>query len=100
APPKELPAGPKEVERGLTKALVELAPKELLERRLVAGDLVVGEVGEHSHAVGAQHLVLDDEPRELLADRRTGAAKCAAGFGEERSATRAARGMGRCCTPA
>src|SRR5207245_5086155 len=40
------------------------------------------------------------EPRELLADRRTRAAQCAAGFGEQSEVACVARGMGERGTPA
>src|SRR5262245_10558268 len=63
---QELPARTQQVECGLAEALVELAPEDLLEGRLRAGGLALGEGGEHADAVGAHHLVLDDETRQLL----------------------------------
>src|SRR5215469_12963599 len=64
---QELAAGTEQVDRRLAEALVELAPEDLLERRLRAGRLALGERREHAHAVRPHDLVLDDEPRHLLA---------------------------------
>src|SRR5262249_28062248 len=74
---QELPPRPEQLERHLAEALVELAPVDLLERGLGTRRPVVGHVGEHAQPVRAQHLVLDHQPRELLALRSAGAAMVA-----------------------
>src|SRR5439155_948273 len=62
-------AGTEDVERTLAEPLVELAPEDLLDRRLGTGHLAVGEIGQHAETVRAQDLGLDDESPELLAHR-------------------------------
>ena len=60
--------------RGLAEALVELAPEDLLERRLRARRLALGEGREHADAVGAHHLVLDQRARATFSRARAGEA--------------------------
>src|SRR5262245_21510355 len=64
---QELAFGTEQVDRRLPEALVELAPEDLLERRLRAGRLALGERREHAHAVRAHDLDLDQQPGHLLA---------------------------------
>src|SRR5438046_9752257 len=55
---QELAGRTEQIERRLAEALVELAPVELLERRLGARRAPVGQVGERADAVGAPDHVL------------------------------------------
>src|SRR5207245_1302888 len=91
---QELAGRTEQIERRLAEALVELAPVELLERRLGARRAPVGQVGERADAVGAHDLVLDEQPPELLAHRGPRTPELPAGGREPREIASIAGGVG------